>query len=335
MTIRLPSAARRGITPGDAFSSLVKGGVAAQRRSTRREPSFTWIAASVSTPSPASTIAPTKGTLKSSCSSAPTGRPRAPPRKMAGDTGSPTPRLERTASQVRSGWGMNSSVTRPSGAGTVCSALARGGSPDADGLLQAPVVESTSKSARQRVTRIHDPEVLGRLPHWGPESTSIRAAHIGSSDGVLHRATMSECLCRSDLPLTIRRRMLGEVISDRYRVTQLLATGGTSTVYLAQHIHMLKQVAIKVLDAKAEKLPELVARFQREAIAGAHVQHANIASATDFGQLADGSYFLVLEYVAGPAVERADSRRGQCSPIARWPSPGRSLRASVRHTKSV
>jgi serine/threonine-protein kinase len=93
--------------------------------------------------------------------------------------------------------------------------------------------------------------------------------------------------------------MLGEVISDRYRVTQLLATGGTSTVYLAQHVHMMKQVAIKVLDAKAEKLPELVARFQREAIAGAHVQHANIASATDFGQLPDGSYFLVLEYVPG------------------------------------
>ena len=46
-----------------------------------REPSFTWIAASVSTPSPASTIAPTKGTLKSSCSSAPTGRPRAPAEK--------------------------------------------------------------------------------------------------------------------------------------------------------------------------------------------------------------------------------------------------------------
>jgi serine/threonine protein kinase len=98
------------------------------------------------------------------------------------------------------------------------------------------------------------------------------------------------------------RRMLGEVISDRYRVTQLLATGGTSTVYLAQHVHMLKQVAIKVLDAKAEKLPELVARFQREAIAGAHVQHPNIASATDFGQLPDGSYFLVLEYVAGKAL---------------------------------
>ena len=69
-----------------------------------------------------------------------------------------------------------------------------------------------------------------------------------------------------------------------------------------------------MLDAKAEKLPELVARFQREAIAGAHVQHANIASATDFGQLDDGSYFLVLEYVAGRAAERADRRRGRFRP---------------------
>ncbi len=93
--------------------------------------------------------------------------------------------------------------------------------------------------------------------------------------------------------------LVGTVISDRYRVTDLIATGGMSSVYLGQHVHMLKRVAIKVLDPKAEQLPELVARFQREAIAGAHVQHPNIASATDFGQLPDGSYFLVLEYVPG------------------------------------
>jgi serine/threonine-protein kinase len=110
--------------------------------------------------------------------------------------------------------------------------------------------------------------------------------------------------------------MIGEVISDRYRVTQLLATGGTSTVYLAQHIHMMKEVAIKVLDAKAEKLPELVARFQREAIAGAHVQHANIASATDFGQLADGSYFLVLEYVRGKRLSELIEKGPVAAPRA-------------------
>ena len=100
------------------------------------------------------------------------------------------------------------------------------------------------------------------------------------------------------------RPLIGEIISERYRVTKLLATGGVSCVYLGQHIHMLKHVAIKVLDPTAEQLPEFVARFRREAVAGAHVQHPNIASATDFGQLEDGSYFLVQEYVPGLTLNR-------------------------------
>ena len=98
--------------------------------------------------------------------------------------------------------------------------------------------------------------------------------------------------------------LLGQVISGRYRVTKLLATGGVSAVYLGQHVHMLKHVAIKVLDPSAEKLPEFVSRFRREAVAGAHVQHPNIASATDFGQLEDGSYFLVQEYVPGRTLNQ-------------------------------
>jgi serine/threonine protein kinase len=94
-------------------------------------------------------------------------------------------------------------------------------------------------------------------------------------------------------------RLLGTVISDRYQVLEVIATTGMSTLYKGQHVHMRKHVAIKVLDAQAEKLPELITRFQREAIVGAHLQHPNIAQATDFGQLPDGSHFLILEYVPG------------------------------------
>lgn len=94
-------------------------------------------------------------------------------------------------------------------------------------------------------------------------------------------------------------KLLGVVISGRYRVDDILAVGGMGVVYRGTHVHMRKRVAIKVLLPETKGLPNLVARFEREAIAGAHINHPNIASATDFGRLDDGSYFLIQEYVRG------------------------------------
>ncbi|AUX47485.1 hypothetical protein SOCE26_090060 [Sorangium cellulosum] len=98
--------------------------------------------------------------------------------------------------------------------------------------------------------------------------------------------------------------MVGRVISDRYRIVELVATGGMGAVYKAEHLHLRKWLAVKLLLPAAKSSPELTARFEREAIAGAHIQHPNIASATDFGTLPDGSRFLVLEYVRGATLDR-------------------------------
>ncbi|MCS6900314.1 MAG: serine/threonine-protein kinase, partial [Myxococcales bacterium] len=87
--------------------------------------------------------------------------------------------------------------------------------------------------------------------------------------------------------------------SQRYRVDALLAFGGMGAVYRGEHVLLRKRVAIKVLQEGAQDLPQLVERFRREAIVGANVSHPNIASATDFGQLEDGSYFLVMEHIKG------------------------------------
>ncbi|HVY49672.1 MAG TPA: protein kinase, partial [Minicystis sp.] len=96
--------------------------------------------------------------------------------------------------------------------------------------------------------------------------------------------------------------LVGTVISARYRLDELIAVGGMGAVYRAEHVHIHKLHAIKVLRPTKERLPELVARFRREAIVGAHIQHPNIAAATDFGELEDGSYFLVTEFVAGQTL---------------------------------
>ncbi|WP_438014312.1 serine/threonine-protein kinase [Sorangium sp. So ce315] len=97
--------------------------------------------------------------------------------------------------------------------------------------------------------------------------------------------------------------LVGSLISGRYRVHELIGEGGMGAVYRGEQVHLRKQVAIKVLRPVARRMPELVARFEREAVAGAHIRHPNVVAAIDFGQLDDASYFLILEYVAGTPLK--------------------------------
>jgi hypothetical protein len=104
------------------------------------------------------------------------------------------------------------------------------------------------------------------------------------------------------MPANVHAReaaLVGRIISGRYRIEAPIAAGGMGAVFRGEHLHMRKRVAIKILHAETEGLAGLAAQFEREAMAGAHVSHPNVAIATDFGELDDGSYFLVLEYLRG------------------------------------
>ncbi len=93
--------------------------------------------------------------------------------------------------------------------------------------------------------------------------------------------------------------LVGRTIDGRYHIDRVLAAGAMGTVYLGRHLKLKKRVAIKALHPDVEDHPELVMRFEREALAGAQVSHANVACATDFGDLDDGTRYLVMEYVKG------------------------------------
>ncbi len=98
--------------------------------------------------------------------------------------------------------------------------------------------------------------------------------------------------------------LVGTVLAGRYRIDKLIGTGGMGAVYCAEHVHMRKAVAIKVLHKEMTFLPEIVARFEREAVAAARIEHPHVAAATDFGRLDDGSFYLVLEYVEGRSLRQ-------------------------------
>ncbi len=98
---------------------------------------------------------------------------------------------------------------------------------------------------------------------------------------------------------------IGTTIAGRYKVEALLGTGGMGAVYLVQHTLMHKRFALKMLNAETSQLPEMVARFEREAIAAGRIDHPNITAATDFGRAEDGAFFLVLEYLEGQRLRDA------------------------------
>jgi serine/threonine-protein kinase len=99
--------------------------------------------------------------------------------------------------------------------------------------------------------------------------------------------------------------LIGTILSGRYRIERVIGEGGMGAVYQAEHTHMRKRLAIKVLHPEMSRLTEVVQRFEREAMAAAHIDHPNVATATDFGKLEDGSFFLVLEYVEGKSLRDA------------------------------
>jgi serine/threonine protein kinase len=99
--------------------------------------------------------------------------------------------------------------------------------------------------------------------------------------------------------------LVGMILGGRYLIERLLGEGGMGAVYQAEHTHMRKRLAVKVLHPEMSRLPEVVARFEREAMAAAHIEHPNVAAATDFGKLDDGSFFLVLEFVEGKSLRDA------------------------------
>src|SRR5580658_6230885 len=106
------------------------------------------------------------------------------------------------------------------------------------------------------------------------------------------------------------RGLVGTVVSGRYFIERVIGEGGMGAVYQAEHTHMRKRLAVKVLHPEMSRLPEVVARFEREALAAAHIDHPNVAAATDFGMLEDGSFFLVLEFVEGHSLREVLGKGG-------------------------
>jgi serine/threonine-protein kinase len=97
----------------------------------------------------------------------------------------------------------------------------------------------------------------------------------------------------------------GHIVRGKYRIVRKLGQGGMGIVYLAEHLLLGGQLALKFLAIELSKNPQFVKRFRNEARAAYQLRHPNIVEVADLDQDEDGSLFIAMEYVAGPSLRTA------------------------------
>ena len=91
----------------------------------------------------------------------------------------------------------------------------------------------------------------------------------------------------------------GTVLLGKYRVDEILGTGGMGRVVRASHQYLAQSVAIKILLPQMAESPSTVARFLREAQATVRLKNEHVARVIDVGTMPDGTPFMVMEYLEG------------------------------------
>ena len=134
------------------------------------------------------------------------------------------------------------------------------------------------------------------------------------------RENATDALARQDLTGHFVDTEANFAIADAgavpgYEIIAKLGQGGMGVVYRAQHLHLNRMVALKMMLGGADRL--MAIRFLAEAEAVAAVRHPSVVQVYDFGQT-NGQPFMALEFVdggsladrlkdaAGPAREAAD-----------------------------
>jgi serine/threonine-protein kinase len=158
-----------------------------------------------------------------------------------------------------------------------------------------------------RKSELADDDVLrGFLQQSGPLPSS--------ADDTATRLVQSGILTKFQAQFILQGRHKGFRLGP-YRILDQIGVGGMGQVYLAEHIHLHRRVALKVLPAKLAADKSGVERFYREARAVAALDHPNVVRAYDVA-FAGNAHFLVMEYIEGQSLEELLAEVGGRLPVS-------------------
>lgn len=110
----------------------------------------------------------------------------------------------------------------------------------------------------------------------------------------------------------MKQPALGVIIAGKYRLEKPLASGGMGSVWVARHLELDIEIAIKFMGADLASTSEGRVRFQREAKAAALLQSPYVVSVQDYG-VDDDLPYIVMELLNGEDLEDRLRRRKRLS----------------------
>lgn len=106
----------------------------------------------------------------------------------------------------------------------------------------------------------------------------------------------------------------GATISGRFRLERLLGRGSMGSVWLARHLTLDVDVAVKFIDAALRDQKDHRGRFALEAQAAARINSPHVVNVLDFGAEASGRLYIAMEYLQGEDVGKLLDRSGRLTP---------------------
>lgn len=111
--------------------------------------------------------------------------------------------------------------------------------------------------------------------------------------------------------------LVGTVLLERVRIERPIARGGMGKVYYGEQVRMKRPCAIKILDPRMggeSDIAEFTRRFLLEASIAAKLTHPNVVTIFDYGETADGSCFIAMEYLEGRSLSEELKAVGRMPP---------------------
>jgi len=141
-----------------------------------------------------------------------------------------------------------------------------------------------------------------------PTDAAVVEAATGRTSGSLSASAAITAEANTQLLAT------GTVLGS-YRILGILGQGGMGTVYLAEHVRLGREVALKRLHPKFTRDPDAAHRFFEEARLVNQIHHEHITEITDFITEDDHHYF-VMELLTGTPLSEMIAHHGNL-PLAR------------------